>query len=147
MTATSVTLADEGKVAMEHSEGWRFFAGTVLGLAGIMRFFDAIWAWTYNGAIPGGLEGAVFGHSLTTYGWVYFIVALLLVGSSFGVLVGSQFSRWIGVAAGGVLAVTSIWWMPYYPIWSLTYVVIGIFVIYALVAHGAKTTADRDAGF
>jgi hypothetical protein len=79
--------------------GWRFFAGTVLGIAGIMRFFDAIWAWRYHGAIPNDLEAAIFGHSLKTYGWVYFIVAIILIGSSFGVVVGSQFSRWIGIIA------------------------------------------------
>jgi hypothetical protein len=123
--------------------GWRFFAGTVLGIAGIMRFFDAIWAWRYHGVLPSNLEGALFGHSLRTYGWVYFIVALVLVGSSFGVMVGSQFSRWIGIFAGGVLAITSIWWMPYYPIWSLAYIAIGILVIYGLAAYGGRQPADE----
>src|SRR3954470_11080770 len=106
---------NEGDVAMGQGEGWRFFAGTVLGIAGIMRFFDAIWAWTYDGALPDNLEGALFGHSLSTYGWVDFVVALVLIGASFGVLSGSQFSRWIGIAAGAIMAISAIWWMPYYP--------------------------------
>ena len=55
---------------MVEGEGWRFFAGTVLGIAGIMRFFDAIWAFGYHGVLPSDLEGAIFGHSLKTYGWV-----------------------------------------------------------------------------
>ena len=128
---------------MEKGGGWRIFAGTVLGITGIMRFFDAIWAWTYEGSVPDRLEGALFGHSLTTYGWVYFIIALILVGSSFGVLTGSEFSRWIGIGAGALLAVTSIWWMPYYPIWSLAYITIGILVIYALAAYGGREALDR----
>ena len=74
----------------EKGSGWRFFAGTVLGITGIMRFFDAIWAWRYHGAVPNNLEAGIFGHSLKTYGWVYFIVAVILIGSSFGVLSGSQ---------------------------------------------------------
>ena len=32
-----------------NGEGWLIFAGIVLMTAGVMRFFDAIWAWTYNG--------------------------------------------------------------------------------------------------
>jgi len=123
--------------------GWRFFAGTVLGITGIMRFFDAIWAWSYHGVLPSNLEGALFGHSLTTYGWVYFIVALILLGSSFGVMTGSQFSRWIGIVAGGILAITAIWWMPYYPIWSLAYIAIGILVIYGLSVYGGRQPADE----
>jgi hypothetical protein len=50
----------------------------------------------------------------------------------------SQIGRWIGVAAGAIMAISSIWWMPYYPIWSLTYIGIGVFVIYALAAHGER---------
>jgi hypothetical protein len=126
----------------EECDGWRYFAGTVLGIAGIMRFFDAIWAWSYNGAVPDNLQNALFGHSLNTYGWVYLIVAIVLVGSSFGVLTGSQFARWIGIVAGAILAVTSIWWMPYYPIWSLTYIGIGVAVIYALAVFGGHNTVD-----
>ena len=126
--------------------GWRFFAGTVLGITGIMRFFDALWAWSYNGTLPSNLEGALFGHSLATYGWVYFIVALILLGASFGVLTGSQFSRWIGIFAGGILAVTSIWWMPYYPIWALAYIAIGILVIYGLAVYGGRQPADELRG-
>jgi len=127
----------------EKGSGWRFFAGTVLGITGIMRFFDAIWAWRYHGAVPNDLEAAIFGHSLKTYGWVYLIVAIILIGSSFGVLAGSQFSRWIGIIAGGILAISSIWWMPYYPVWSLAYIAIGILVIYGLVVYGGRDAVDR----
>jgi hypothetical protein len=123
--------------------GWRFFAGTVLGITGIMRFFDAIWAWSYDGAVPDKLEGALFGHSLSTYGWVYLIVALILLAASFGVMTGSQFSRWIGIVAGAILAISAIWWMPYYPIWSLAYISIGILVIYALAVYGERQPADE----
>ena len=127
---------------MVKGEGWRLFAGTVLGIAGVMRFFDALWAFGYHGEVPSNLENAIFGHSLKTYGWVYLIVAVILIGSSFGVLVGSQFSRWIGIIAGAVMAISAIWWMPYYPIWSLTYIVIGILVIHALATYGSRDAVD-----
>jgi hypothetical protein len=29
-------------------------------------------------------------------------------------------------------------WMPYYPVWSLVYIAIGVLVVYALVAHGGR---------
>ena len=126
----------------DRGHGWVIFASIVLGVAGIMRIFDAIWAWRYHGAIPNDLEAAVFGHSLKTYGWVYFIVAIILLGSSFGVVSGSEFSRWIGIIAGGILAISSIWWMPYYPIWSLTYIAIGVLVVYGLAAYGGRDAVE-----
>ena len=123
---------------LEEGEGWRFFAGTVLGIAGIMRIFDAIWAFRYHGSVPDNLQNAIFGHSLKTYGWVYLIVGIVLIACSFGVMALSQLSRWIGIFAGAVMAISAVWWMPYYPVWSMTYVLIGVLLIYALAAHGRR---------
>ena len=121
--------------------GWLFFAGTMLGIAGIMRLFDSLWAFRYDGLVPDELEGALLGTSLTTYGWVWLIVGLVLLGSSFAVLTRSQFARWVGIIGGALLAISAIWWMPFYPVWSLVYVFIGVLVVYGLAAHGGRAPA------
>ena len=117
---------------------WVTFAAIVLGVAGIMRIFDAIWAFRYHGVLPENFEAAIFGHGLKTYGWIYLVVAAVLIVSAVLVLSGSQVARWVGVVAGAIGAISAIWWMPYYPIWSLTYIAIGALVIYALVVYGGK---------
>ncbi len=122
----------------ERGDGWLFFAGIVLLFAGVMRVFDSIWAFSYHGTVPADLEDAIFGHSLKTYGWVYLVVAIILFVCGIGVMMRSQISRWLGVVAAGIASISAIWWMPYYPIWSLTYVLMGLFVIYALAAHGGR---------
>jgi hypothetical protein len=127
--------------AEEAGSGWLFFAGTILGIAGIMRIFDALWAFRYDGLVPEALDGAVLGTSLTTYGWVWLIVGVVLIAASFAILNRSQFARWIGIIAGALLAITAFWWMPFYPVWSLAYVLIGVLVVYALAAHGARATS------
>ena len=75
-----------------NGEGWLIFAGTVLMVAGVMRFFDAIWAWTYSGAVPSNLQSALLGRSLTTYGWVWLFIAIILFVSGLAVMVRSQFA-------------------------------------------------------
>jgi hypothetical protein len=122
-------------------EGWILFAAIVLGVAGIMRIFDAIWAFSYHGTLPQNLEGALFGHSLKTYGWVYLIVAIVLIACAFMVINGSQVGRWLGIAAGVIGCVSAVWWMPYYPIWSLAYIALSALVIYALSAYGGRAEA------
>ena len=114
------------------------FAGIMLMVAGIMRFFDSLWAFAYKGSIPDNLENAIFGHSLDTYAWIWLVVSVVLFLSGLGVAVRSQLSRWIGVIAGSIAAISAMWWMPYYPVWSLLYVGIGGAVVYALVAHGQR---------
>ncbi len=126
---------------VERRSGWILFAAIMLGIAGAMRIFDAIWAFTYHGQLPENFEGAVFGHSLKTYGWVYIVVAAVLLICAAGVLTLSQAARWIGVAAGAVACISAVWWLPFYPIWSLTYVLLGALVIYALVAYGQRDDA------
>jgi hypothetical protein len=118
--------------------GWLFFAGTILGIAGIMRIFDAIWAFRYDGALPEQLEGAVFGTSLTTYGWIYLIVGIVLILSSFALLSGSQFARWIGIFAGAIGAISALAWLPYYPVWSFIYILLGVLVVYAVTRYGGR---------
>ena len=125
-------------VESHRGDGWLFFAGTILGLAGIMRLFDALWAFRYNGLIPDDLEGSVLGTSIETYGWVWLITGIVLIVASVAVLNRSQIARWIGIFAGATLVVTSFWFMPYYPVWSLAYVLIGILVIYGLTAYGRR---------
>ncbi len=122
----------------EKGGGWLIFAAIALGVAGIMRIFDAIWAFRYHGVVPQNLEDAIFGHSLKTYGWVYLVVGIVVILCAGGVLVRSQISRWIGIFAGAVMAISAIWWMPYYPIWSLTYIGIGVLVIYSLAVYGGR---------
>ena len=55
----------------EPGDGWLVFAGTVLGLAGLMRVIDAIWAFRYNGALPDNLKDGVLGSNLDNYGWTW----------------------------------------------------------------------------
>jgi len=125
----------------ERGEGWIVFAAIVLGVAGIMRVFDAIWAFRYHGVLPQNFEDAIFGHSLKTYGWVYLIVAAILIICAGGVIARSQISRWIGIFAGAVLSISAVWWMPFYPVWSLAYIFVGILVIYGLAVYGGRESA------
>ena len=119
-------------------EGWLIFAAVVLGLAGVMRIVDAIWAFSYHGALPDGLQGAVLGHSLSTYGWIYIIEAIVLIAAAAGVIAGSQVGRWTGIIAGALSCITAIFLMPYFPVWSFTYIILGGLVIYALATYGGE---------
>lgn len=114
------------------------FSGVVLMVGGVLRIFDGIWAFRYKGALPDNLQNALIGHSLTTYGWLWLIVGIVVLLCGIGVMYRLQVARWIGVVAGAVLAITSIWWIPYYPVWSFVYIGIGILVMYGLIVHGER---------
>ena len=47
----------------------------------------------------------------------------------------------MGRSAAVIQALTAMTWMPYYPIWALTYVGIAVLVFYGLAGHGGRTPA------
>jgi hypothetical protein len=147
MAATNMgqapTTGDPYYTDVDRGFGWLFFAGTVLGLAGLMRIVDAIWAFSYNGALPERLEDSVIGDNLTSYAWLWLVVGAVLILSSFLILTRSQFARWVGFIAATIGAISAMFWMPYYPIWSMTYVGIMVFTFYALAVHGGREEPAR----
>jgi hypothetical protein len=116
--------------------GWLFFAGTILGLAGLMRLVDSYWAFRYHGALPNALQNGVLGSKLHNYAWTWLIVGVVLIVTSFMVLVRSQFARWIGMIGAAIGGLTAMAWMPYYPEWSIIYIGMAALVLYALAVHG-----------
>ena len=126
--------------------GWLTFSAVVLIIAGIMRVIDAIWAFGYHGALPDGLQGAVLGHSLTTYGWIWLIAGVILIAAG-ALLFGpsdrpaSEISRWVGIIAASLAAISAAFVLPYYPVWSLLYIIIAVMVVYGLSAHYDQKTA------
>jgi cell division protein FtsW (lipid II flippase) len=124
----------------ERGSGWLIFASIILMVAGVMRILDAIWAWRYDGRTPDEFQEAVLGHNLDTYGWVWFIVGIILILAGLAVMQRSQWARWIGIIAGAVIAITAVFWLPVYPVWSLIYIAIGVMVLYGRVAYGGRVS-------
>jgi hypothetical protein len=113
------------------------FSAVVLIIAGVMRIFDPIWAFRYSGTPVDDLHDALFGSSLTAYGWLWLIVGVILIVAGFLLLsptasISAEVARWIGVFAAAIAAITAITWVPFYPVWSLIYIGIAILVIYGL---------------
>lgn len=134
--ASATARGEEVVYREERRSGWLFFAGTVIGLAGLMRIVDAIWAFSYDGPVPQRLQDGILGDDLDNYAWLWLGVGILLLVCSFLILERSQFARWVGLFAAAVAAITAMTWMPYYPIWSLVYVGIAVLVFYALARYG-----------
>ena len=118
--------------------GWLVYSGIALMTVAVMRVIDGIWALRYNGPVPERLQDAVLGHDLTTYGWTWIVVGAILFLAGLGVLMRSQFSRWIGIVAAAIGAITSVIWLPYYPVWSVVYILLAFSVIYGLGVYGGR---------
>lgn len=122
--------------------GWLLFSSIVLGVAGVMRILDGIWALRYKGALPEALHDGLLGSKLKTYGWLWIVVGVVLLLAGIAIGQRSQFARWIGIIAGAILAISAVFWLPYYPVWSIVYIGIGVGVLYGLSVYGGRDESE-----
>jgi hypothetical protein len=123
----------------ERGEGWLVFAATMLGLAGIMSCLDGIIGLSKSKFYFAGAS-YVF-SDVRTWSWIVLLIGVLLILAAGGVLARSGFSRWFGIFAAVLSAVSHFTWMQVYPLWSITVIAIDIMVIYALAAYGKRLQA------
>ena len=104
-------------------------------IGGMLQAFYGLVAVVNDEWVVWGNSGAVY-LDITQWGWVHLIWGAIMVLAGLGVLSGNIFARTLGVVLAAIAAVVNFMFIPVYPLWSITVVVIAIVVIYALVAHG-----------
>ena len=121
----------------DEGSGWILFASIVLGVAGVMRVLDGIWAIRVDARVP-ALKDQLLGDQLNAYGWLYLLVGIVLILAAVALYQRSQLARWIGIIAGAILTISAAMWLSFAPVWSLVYIFIGVFVIYGLAVYGGR---------
>jgi hypothetical protein len=119
--------------------GWIVFASVMMIIGGGLNIFYGFVAVFNDDWVGWNRETstAVF-VDLTTWGWIQVIVGFLVLLAGFGVLSGNILARTVGVIVAGLSMFANFFFIPVYPIWSLTIIVIDALVIWALTAHGRE---------
>jgi hypothetical protein len=123
--------------------GWLLFSSIVLITAGIMRVFDAFWAFDKDDEVSELTKVLIFDDNLAAYGWLWLIVGVLLIAAGFAVGTGSEWARWFGIVMAAFGSITSFLWIYQYPLWSLLATLICLLVIYGLASSGGLSTRRR----
>jgi len=117
--------------------GMSVFAGTIMIMIGVMHVFQGLVALINDTFYVAGEEW-VFQFDVTTWGWVHLILGAVIALAGFFVFTGAIWARTIGVIMAVVSGVATFAWLPYYPLWGLIVIVLDVFVIWALTAHGRE---------
>ena len=120
----------------ERGAGWLVFASAMLGLAGILAIIDGIVALSKSKFYAA--DATYVFSDLRTWGWITLAIGALAIVAAMGALSGSQFARWFGMIAAGLVAIEQFAFMQAYPFWSLAIFACCLLVIYALAAYGGK---------
>jgi hypothetical protein len=129
--------AQAGRV--EEVSGWAvgfiFFASMLMVLIGSFHFIEGLVAIlddTFYVVRPGyDLQVDV-----STWGWFHMIGGIVLVVAGAMLLTGSLFARILTIVLATVSVIWNFFSIPYYPVWSIIMIIMGIGVIWALTVHG-----------
>jgi hypothetical protein len=115
--------------------GYSVFAAVMLMIIGIFHVIAGIVALVEDQFYVVGQE-YVFQFDVTTWGWIHLIVGIIVFLAGIGIFSGNVLARTVGVIVAAISVVANFLWLPYYPIWSIVMIAIGIGVVWALTAHG-----------
>jgi hypothetical protein len=128
------------EAARIRGDDWVVVACAILSFAGILNIVDGALA---IGGSRVYADNAVYVFSdLGTWGWIVLVLGVALVAAARGVLKGSEFWRWFGVAAASIDALAQLLFAQSYPLWSVAVFGLDVIVVYALSVHAGRRLTE-----
>ena len=121
--------------------GFVLFAAVMMILVGVFQGLAALVALVNDNFYLATRE-YLFQLDVTTWGWIHLILGIVVALAGVGLLTGRSWARVVGITLAVLSALANFLFIPNYPFWALLVIVLDVFVIWALVAHGGEL---RDA--
>jgi hypothetical protein len=110
------------------------FAGSIMVIVGFLNFFYGLAAIVNDEVVVVGGHGAIIAD-ITTWGWITLILAVVLVLTGFGLFMGAEWARLVGVLVVTINAIEQVWIFPAAPLWALIVIALDVIIIYNLTAR------------
>jgi hypothetical protein len=115
--------------------GWVWFAGVMMIITGSFNAIYGLVALVDDQHYAVGPQGPLV-FDLTQWGWILLVFGIVAALAGFALFSGAMWARIVAVVLAGLNAIAHMAFMPAYPVWALITIVIDVFVIYAVLAHG-----------
>ena len=123
--------------------GWRFFAGMIMLLLGIVNMIDGIIGISDSKLFEQNLSTSPalpVTDRLAVWGWVVLLVGVVMVVIGFPIIAGLSWARPAGVVVAGIDLILQFTYLAHFPLWSLIIIGLNVIVIYALAVRGGVPT-------
>lgn len=139
-------MSGQSRVGIEEDDGpvrtsWvgvLVFGGLMLFLIGVFHLIQGIVALADDSFYIARKGDLVIAGDYTTWGWLHLVLGVAGIAAGAGVFTGALWARVAGVAVALVSALSSMLFMPAYPVWGIIAITFDVVVIYTLVAHGRE---------
>lgn len=117
--------------------GWIAFAGVMMMIGGLLNALYGLIAVINDEWVVWGNRGSVY-LDITQWGWVHIVGGLAVLLAGVGVFSGNVLARTVGVLIASLSLIANFFFVPAYPLWALTIMLIDVLVIWALIVHGRE---------
>ncbi|MFZ4515143.1 MAG: DUF7144 family membrane protein [Acidimicrobiia bacterium] len=117
--------------------GWIVFASVLMMITGALNAFSGIVAVVSKNWFVWSNQTNLY-MNFTAWGWTHFAIGCLVFLAGLGLLTGNIWARAAAVLFASISLIGNFLWLPSYPFWALTVMVLDALIIYAVCAHGGE---------
>ena len=118
------------------SYGWKSFCGILLMIVGFLNVIDGLVAITQANQVEARITNQLpLTDNVKTWGWIVFIIGIIVILAGFGLIAGSTWARVVGILVASVNLIVQLAWLPHNNFWSFTMIILDIIVIYGIAVH------------
>lgn len=117
------------------------FAATVMIIGGVMQALQGLVA-LFNDTFYVVGEEYLFEFDVTAWGWIHLLLGIVVAVAGFSLLQGATWARVVAIVVASVSILVNFVWMPFYPLWSMIIIALGVAVIWALSMHGRDVLGE-----
>ena len=107
------------------------FAAAIMIMAGAFQIIAGL-AAIFDDQFYVVARNYVFDLDVTAWGWIHTLLGLLLVFAGWGIFSGATWARATGMVLASLSAIANFFFIPYYPVWSISIIALCVLVIWAL---------------
>jgi hypothetical protein len=121
------------------SYGWKSFCSIMLLIVGFLNVIDGLVAITRSHQVEAQINGELpLTDNVKTWGWIVLILGIIVILAGFMLFAGSTWARVVGILVASINLIVQLAWLPHSNFWSLTMILIDIFIIYGIAVHCGK---------
>ncbi len=116
---------------------WIAFAGVMMVILGFLGAFWGLAAILNDDVVVVGGSGALI-LSITAWGWVQLILGAVIGLTGYGLIIGNEVARGVGVVLLAINAVMQMVWFPAAPLWAMLIIILDTVIIYHLIVNWSR---------
>jgi hypothetical protein len=118
--------------------GWVLFGAMMMILLGALHAIAGLVALFNTGYYVVPSANLVVSVDYTAWGWAHLILGVVALAAGFGLFTGQMWARVLGIGVAVISAIANFVFIPAFPLWCMTMLVLDVLVIYAIAAHGRE---------